>query len=169
MKAFTSEVQGLTKFNIGVLGDTHGDHVSIEAALKKLGPLDALIHVGDYYRDGEALAHTLHIPVIAVVGNCDARRQPDREWIELAGKRFFVTHGHLQGVKQGTVSLMREARLHQASVVVFGHTHVPAAFSRQGILFVNPGSTHAGRKGKGRACALLVVTGTEMAVTHFSL
>ncbi|MBT9176997.1 MAG: Phosphodiesterase YfcE [Firmicutes bacterium] len=168
-ESFLREFQYLMKFNIGILGDTHGDHVSIEAALKKLGPLDALIHVGDYYRDGEALAHTLHIPVIAVVGNCDARRQPDRELIELAGKRIFVTHGHLQGVKQGTVSLVREARLRQANVVLFGHTHVPAAFSQHGILFVNPGSTHAGRKGKGRACALLVVTGTEVEVTHFSL
>ncbi len=156
-------------YRIGVVGDTHGDYVSMEAALGKLGPLDALIHVGDFYRDGEALANTLPIPVIAVVGNCDARPKPDREVVELAGKRFFITHGHLQGVKQGAENLKREARLHRANVVVFGHTHMPAVFSHLGILFVNPGSTHAGRKGAARSCALLVVTGTEIDATLFSL
>jgi len=156
-------------YRLGILGDTHGDRVSIDIALEKLGLMDALIHVGDYFRDGEALAETLGIPIIGVVGNCDARRQPDRELIELAGKRFFVTHGHLQGVKQGAGNLAREAKLHKADVAVFGHTHVPAVFRQQGILFVNPGSTHVGRKGTARSCALLVVAGGELHVSHFSL
>ena len=156
-------------YRIGVLGDTHGDQPSIEAALEILGPMDALIHVGDYYRDGEALAHALRIPVIGVVGNCDVRRQPNRELLELGGKRFFITHGHLQGVKQGTENLKREARLHRAEVVAFGHTHVPGVFEHLGILFVNPGSTHVGRKGKARTCALLTITGAEVAVAHFPL
>jgi putative phosphoesterase len=156
-------------YRCGILGDTHGDQASIEAALQKLGCVEAIIHVGDHYRDGEALAHKLGIPVIAVVGNCDARRQPARELIELGGKRFFVTHGHLQGVKLGVGNLVHEAKLHRADIAVFGHTHVPTVFSQQGILFVNPGSTHAGRKGTARSCALLVIAGGEVHVSHFSL
>jgi putative phosphoesterase len=156
-------------YRLGILGDTHGDQASIESALQKLGNIEAMIHVGDHYRDAEALAHRLGIPVVAVVGNCDARRQPERELIELGGKRFFVTHGHLQGVKQGVGNLVREAKLYRADIAVFGHTHVPTVSSQQGILLINPGSTHAGRKGAARSCALLVITKEEVHVSHFSL
>jgi len=156
-------------YRIGVLSDTHGDLLSIESALTRLGSLDALVHAGDYYRDGERLALKLPIPVIAVVGNCDARRHPLEEIVELAGKKFFVTHGHLYGVKNGTQNLVREARRRRADVVVFGHTHVPVLFSELGMVFVNPGSTHSGRRGAAPACSLIIITGTQVDVAHFSL
>lgn len=157
------------EFRIGVLSDSHGDFRSIERALGTLGRLDALIHAGDYYRDSERLTRLLDIPVIGVVGNCDAQRQPQDELIELAGQRFFVTHGHHYGVKTGTESVVKEARRRRAEVVVFGHTHVPVMFVRHSIVFLNPGSTHEGRNGAGPSCALVKLHGAQIEAAFFTL
>lgn len=156
-------------FRIGVLSDSHGDFDSIEAALEQLGRIDALIHAGDYYRDGERLTRLLDIPVIGVVGNCDPLRHPADELFELAGQRFFVTHGHHYGVKAGTQGIVQEARHRRADVAVFGHTHVPVMFVRHGIVFINPGSTHEGRKGAGPSCALIRIVGSHIEAAFFTL
>ena len=76
--------------------------------------------------------------IIAVRGNCDAEVDQmvlpfpimdDSKTITIDGRKVFLMHGHHDLDYSG------------ASVVMSGHTHVPVLEKRNGILFLNPGST----------------------------
>lgn len=106
---------------------------------------DVLIHLGDYYRDADALALEFpHIPLYALPGNCDqyyAGYLPDPvSLIELDGIRLFLTHGHKHGVKYDLTKLKMEARRAGAQAVLFGHTHSQLICHEDGLWIINPGS-----------------------------
>jgi putative phosphoesterase len=122
-----------------------------------MGAVDLLFHLGDHYRDGQRLAEQMGVTVIGVAGNCDPRLGSSYELIELAGVRFYVTHGHTLGVKISVAELVQSAARHRCDVVLFGHTHVPQIFSDRGILFVNPGSTAYPRHGTRAGYAVLTL------------
>lgn len=147
---------------IGVLSDSHGDFASLEAALLAMGEIDFVLHAGDHLRDSVRLSRVLAIPVIGVAGNCDYLQHPTEELVELEGQRFFIAHGHNHGVKTDTSSIIQDARRHRVDIAIYGHTHVPALFVRHGILFLNPGSTSAGRKGAVSSCAILTIEDTHV-------
>ena len=147
---------------IGVLSDSHGDFPSLEGALSIMGEIDFVLHAGDYLRDSMRLSRVLTIPVIGVAGNCDTLHHPTEEIIELGGQRFFIAHGHHHGVKADTSGIIHAARRHRVDVAIYGHTHVPALFVQYGILFLNPGSTSAGRKGTTSSCAILTIEDTRV-------
>jgi len=127
-----------------------------------MGSVEVLFHAGDYLRDVRSLILRHNIPIIGVAGNCDYPRHPEEEIVELFGQRFFVTHGHTLGVKSGRRSLVRAARRAKCDVAIYGHTHVPALFMENGILFVNPGSTSQGRSGTPPSCAVLTIEGSAI-------
>ncbi|RKO67706.1 metallophosphoesterase [Desulfofundulus salinus] len=148
---------------VGVVSDTHGRVDRAIKLLNQLEPLDLLLHAGDYYRDGQLLAEALNVPVRAVAGNCDFQTGgPGEEVLELAGKKVFLTHGHLYHVHFSLQKLLYRALELQADVVVFGHTHVRYCNVHEGILFFNPGSIHDPRGEHGPGCGLLVIDGREV-------
>lgn len=123
-----------------IFSDSHGRLDHARKALQEAGPVDLLLHAGDFYRDALTLAAESSLPVIAVPGNCDgAVAGPAEELFELAGHRVLMTHGHLNGVDR-MGSLLQKAKENEAEAVVFGHTHIPQSVTRDGILFFNPGS-----------------------------
>ena len=154
---------------IGVLSDSHGDFASLEVALLAMGEIDYVLHAGDYLRDSTRLSRVLTIPVIGVAGNCDSLQHPVEELVELGGQRFFIVHGHQHGVKTDTSGIVQVARRHRVDVAIYGHTHVPAIFVQHGILFLNPGSTSAGRKGATNSCAVLTIEDTHVDATCIPL
>lgn len=107
---------------------------------------DAVVHLGDYYDDGAAMAEEFGLSrFYQVPGNCDKYRiyTPVAETLveKVCGVRLFMTHGHIHRVKQGLGALMADARKTGAQGVLFGHTH--AAYCRQeedGLWVLNPGS-----------------------------
>ena len=121
---------------------------------------DAVVHLGDHYDDGEALAETYPgIPVHQVAGNCDRFRAPisSREMLcySLGGVRVFMTHGHRHNVKFDTAWLLADARSKQAAAVLYGHTHVAdCRRESDGLWVLNPGSS-----GYGGGSAGLIETG----------
>ncbi len=126
---------------IGVVSDTHGSLSTAIKLIREMGELDLLLHAGDYYRDAAALAREFNLPVRAVVGNCDlAAKGPVEEYIELAGWRILLCHGHRYRVKIGLLPLFYLAQEMGADLVVFGHTHRAEEFTRGGIKFLNPGT-----------------------------
>ncbi|MDP3486610.1 MAG: metallophosphoesterase [Bacillota bacterium] len=147
---------------IGVVSDSHGDITSLEAALIVMGEIDYILHAGDNLRDSVRLSRILTIPVIGVAGNCDYLQHPTEEIIELGGQRFFIAHGHNHGVKTDTSGIIQAARRYRVDIAIYGHTHVPALFVQYGILFLNPGSTSAGRKGTASSCAVLTIEDTHV-------
>ena len=65
---------------------------------------------------------------------------PREEEIEIAGKKFLVTHGHYYGVSIDETGVVEEARSRNCDGVMFGHTHRPVLEVIDGILAINPGS-----------------------------
>ena len=122
-----------------VLSDTHG----YEAAGIFDGA-DAVIHLGDCFSDE---IHT-NLPIYRVKGNCDAENAPTEQLLELCGRKIFITHGHLYGVKQSLNRLYYRAEELGADAALFGHTH--AAFCERvgNILLLNPGSISRPRAGE---------------------
>lgn len=128
-----------------VLSDSHSSRSFMRLAVERLKP-DVLVHLGDYYDDGEVLhSEYPRIPMYQVAGNCDRYRCPP--WVSeictvpIGGVRVYMTHGHRQGVKQSLSRLIAEAREAQTALVLFGHTH--SAYAEQlsdGLWVMNPGS-----------------------------
>lgn len=133
---------------VGVLSDTHGSVSAIEACLSKMRDVQLILHAGDYFEDAQKIAAKLGIKVVGVTGNCDYMvKGPSEEMVMAGGRRIYLTHGHQYQVKRDLFLLIKRARTLRADVAVFGHTHVPTVFQRDGILFINPGSPQSPRRG----------------------
>jgi hypothetical protein len=123
-----------------VFSDSHGRIDYARKVLKGAGQVDLILHAGDFYIDAMALAEEFSLPVKAVAGNCDGvAGGPEEELFELAGRRFLMTHGHLNGINR-MGNLLKKAREYGAEAVIFGHTHMSQSVKMDGILFFNPGS-----------------------------
>ena len=117
---------------IGVISDTHG--LLRVAAIAALRGCDAIIHAGDIGKP-EVLEQLAELaPLTAIRGNVDtwAADLPDTAVLTLAGKRFYVIHN----VKE----LALDPRTAGFSAVISGHSHMPKSETRDGVLFLNPGS-----------------------------
>ncbi|HHY76392.1 MAG TPA: metallophosphoesterase [Firmicutes bacterium] len=143
---------------IGILSDTHGNLSRLEACIQAMPDVELLLHAGDFYEDARKVGASLGIRVVAVTGNCDYMvKGPSEEMLAVGSRRIYLTHGHLYHVKRDLTLLVQRSKALGADVTVFGHTHVPVVFRREGILFVNPGSPHSPREA-GPSFALLDVT-----------
>ena len=149
-----------------VLSDSHGDTAAMDRLLKDLRArelsVDAFIHAGDYAADTNYLSAETGLPIYAVWGNSDPYKQrhyhkPD-EFIELADKMIWLTHGHryLQ-TAHDLQELHEQAQVYVVDIVVYGHTHRPAIDNIDEILFLNPGSISMPRMSKP-SYAILEVT-----------
>ena len=103
---------------------------------------DAVLHLGGHASDCERIIQTFpRIYLRAVRGNCDfGEAELDRDEFVLGGKRFFMTHGNLYGVKMGLDSLVNTAMCAEADIVLFGHTHIPFYDEYGELYIINPGS-----------------------------
>ena len=119
---------------IGVVSDTHG--LLRPEALDRLRGVDRIVHAGDIGSPEVLSALAAVAPVTAVRGNNDrdawARDLPETVILEVGQVRLYILHD----VKTIAIDLRAEA----IAAVVAGHSHKPALASRDGILFMNPGS-----------------------------
>ena len=128
-----------------VLSDSHSGMSFMRYCVDKLRP-DHIVHLGDHYGDGEALAEAYsHIRFHQIPGNCDQyRRDPwmvDVLSYDIGGVRFFMSHGHKHGVKSGNSLFVEAARNSGAAVALYGHTHEAECFQTpEGMWVMNPGS-----------------------------
>lgn len=142
---------------IAVVGDTHGKIEPVKRELSKVKP-DYMLFTGDFYGDARRLSHHAGVSYQAVAGNCDAADAGPHEIIaELAGKRFYMVHGHQYGVKLGLQSLLYRGQEQEADVVLFGHTHVPCCEMVDNIWLINPGSASRPRGGGSASWCLIDV------------
>lgn len=141
---------------IGITGDTHGNIKQFNQAMHLLHDCELVLHTGDFYRDIESLPEEQKKKVIAVSGNCDHEKQlPTERTISIAGRKIFLCHGHQFGVKSGLNRLYYKALEIEATIAIFGHTHVPALVKEKGIYLVNPGSASEPRVYGGPTCLRL--------------
>jgi len=119
---------------VGLISDTHG--LLRPEARAALRGSQIIIHAGDIgtpeiLDDLRAIA-----PTFAVRGNNDtqawAAALPEKETVDAAGRQIWVLHQ--------IAHLYREAVGEGCIAVIFGHTHKPWIATRDGVLYVNPGS-----------------------------
>ena len=133
-----------------VVSDSHGESDRLWELCERHPEIDTVCHLGDGMREAEDMAAVYpHRRFFWVAGNCDfAMMSPPLMREEcVAGKRLFLTHGHLFGVK-GDLTRLAEAGLARGvEAVLFGHTHRPFEEWRNGMLLFNPGSLKNGDYG----------------------
>lgn len=128
-----------------VLSDSHAALSFMRYCIDKVKP-DHVVHLGDHYDDGAAMAQeNPNIRFHQVPGNCDRYRCDP--WITellcypIGGVKLYMTHGHKQCVKSGTHLLLLEARKSGAQAVLYGHTHQAQCYQEEdGLWVLNPGS-----------------------------
>lgn len=137
-----------------VLSDSHSALSFMRLCIAAVKP-QHVIHLGDHYDDGVAMAEeNPNIRFHLVPGNCDRYRcetnLPQVLCYDIGGVRFFMTHGHLHGVKMDIGRLLADGRKNNARAVLYGHTHQKECFQdADGVWVLNPGScgTYGGSAG----------------------
>ena len=127
-------------------------------AIHALRGCDVLIHAGDVGDPAVVEQLRALAPTFVVRGNIDkgawASSLPATEVVEVDGRHFYVLHD----LSQLDVDPIAAG----FAVVVYGHSHQPSAQSRNGVLYINPGSAGPRRFKLPVTVALVKVTGDEI-------
>ena len=143
-----------------IFSDLHGDYKRAEEikAIWEEGNFDSIFLLGDILYHGPRndlppfycpkkvipILSELKDYITAVRGNCDAEVDQmvlpfnildERKIVEVDGRRILLHHGH------------HETDISKVSVVMSGHTHVPVLEEKDGVLYLNPGSTTIPKNG----------------------
>lgn len=150
-----------------IASDLHGSAAAVRTLATRIeeeAP-DRIVLLGDLlyhgprndlpqgYAPKEALAilNGMADSIVAVRGNCDAEVDQmvldfpcmaDYALIEVDGRLLYCTHGHLPGKSPDDAPA-----LPKGSAFLSGHTHAKTLEERNGVLFVNPGSTSIPKDG----------------------
>jgi putative phosphoesterase len=144
---------------LGLVSDTHMPRrcdALPPGLFEALRGVDLLLHAGDVGELWVLDRLAAIAPVVAVHGNddtADAQRElPYQQVVVAGGARVLLCHSHNPDLAAEMASrqsdalppkLARVAGLGAgagASVVVFGHWHIPLAIEVDGVLLVNPGA-----------------------------
>src|SRR4026209_134884 len=145
---------------VGVISDTHG--LLRPEAIAALRGSDLIVHAGDIGRRDVLEQLRDLAPTCAVRGNIDVQPWARNVAVVRAGRhRLLVLHD----ISQLEIDPLRAGY----SAVVFGHSHRASVESREGVLFLNPGSAGPCRFGLPVTMARLQVTGKTMRPTLLTL
>ncbi len=131
-----------------ILSDSHGAVFHLKRILQKETGADVVFHLGDGAPDLRSCADLMKDKqTFANKGNCDGslHHLPAENIVSFENQTVFACHGHIYGVKNSLTPLMFAAMKHEASICLYGHTHIPSIDFRNGIIFVNPGAVYDGR------------------------
>lgn len=124
----------MATLNIGVISDTH--NLLRPQARAALEGVDHIIHAGDIM--GQDLLDKLGAiaPLTVVRGNNDwgpwAASIPATTRVDLGGVQIYVVHD--------IATLDINPAAEGIDIVIYGHSHKPLADTRNGVLYLNPGS-----------------------------
>ena len=116
---------------IGVISDTH--RLVRPEALTALRGVEHIIHAGDIGFPSVVDSLRRIAPVTAVRGNVDyGDHYPETAVVELGGALIHVIHN--------IDDLDLDPRAAGFSAVIYGHSHIAAQETHDGVLYFNPGS-----------------------------
>jgi putative phosphoesterase len=119
---------------IGVISDTHG--LLRPEVAPALAGVERILHLGDVGKPSVLKELARIAPVTAVRGNIDRTgpcgKLPETEVLLLEGRYIYMLHD--------LNTLHLDPAAGKFAAVLFGHTHVPNFYRRQGVLYFNPGS-----------------------------
>jgi putative phosphoesterase len=142
--------------NLGVISDTHG--LLRPQAVAALRGCDLIIHAGDV--GDEAVLDGLRgiAPTHAIRGNIDtatwAQRLPATGIVAVGELSFYLLHN--------IADLDLDPPTAGFAAVVYGHSHQPSIETRDGVLYLNPGSAGPRRFRLPVTLARVTVAGTEL-------
>ncbi|AFA47112.1 metallophosphoesterase family protein [Acetobacterium woodii] len=144
---------------IGIMSDSHGNLKAVKQAVDEMGPVDVIIHLGDYVEDALYLRTITNTPVHILKGNLDSYANEGSMVLEttLGGFTFFASHGHKYGVKNNLDRLYYAGMEKNAQVVLYGHTHQAYINDDGRMLVMNPGSVGAPRMGDPESYGLITI------------
>ena len=142
---------------VGVISDTHG------LLRPEVAPIfegvDLILHAGDIGNPEVLEGLRTIAPVIAVRGNNDsggwAKRIPEVQIANAGAVSIYMLHD----VKELAPEAARDFQ-----VVVSGHSHRPSVATRNGVLFLNPGSAGPRRFKLPISVARLTIEGSSVRV-----
>jgi putative phosphoesterase len=141
---------------VGVISDTHG--LLRPQAIEALRGSDLIIHAGDVGTPDLLDPLRALAPLRVVRGNVDtgawARLLPMTESIEVGEVKFHMLHDIAQ--------LDCDPAAAGFAAVVFGHSHRPLIETRDGVLYLNPGSAGPRRFDLPISLARVRVSGREI-------
>jgi uncharacterized protein len=141
---------------VGLISDTHG--LLRPEARAFLYGCDYIVHGGDIGHPGILEELSLLAPVTAVRGNNDtgswAEQLCETEFLKVGGLFVYAIHDLAQIDIDPIAAGVR--------VVVSGHSHKPLVEERNGVLYVNPGSSGPRRFKLPIAFGELLVTGSTV-------
>ena len=146
---------------VGVISDTHGLLRPEAVTALRDAKVDHILHAGDV--GNIAIIDTLRevAPVTAIRGNIDLHGAcadlPATEAVELDGALFYLVHS--------IRDLDLEPVAAQVAAVISGHSHQAAVETRNGVLYLNPGSAGPRRFRQPVTLALLKIEGTTLTPT----
>lgn len=131
----------MTGKKILIVSDTHGHMRNLHEVLKRVSPVDMLIHCGDVEGQEEEIRTLVDCETHIVAGNNDYfSTLPREEEFGIGRYKIFMTHGHSYGVSVGIERIVEEASSRGVDAVIFGHTHKPLNEKIRGVRVLNPGS-----------------------------
>lgn len=125
-----------------VLSDSHGKLENFYTAISFFeDEISCIIHLGDFFQDAKKIEKKYSkIPIFYVAGNNDFLEDKTEKYVNIFGKKVFLTHGHRYNVYFGADKLFYKAKEMGADICLFGHTHNPFAEQSEGVFILNPGS-----------------------------
>jgi putative phosphoesterase len=141
---------------IGVISDTHG--LLRPEITRVFHGVDLIVHAGDIGRAAVLKALGDLAPVVAVKGNVDrgewAESLRETQVVEAQATFLYVIHE--------IEKLDLEPSAAGFAAVIHGHSHVPLAVEKDGVLYLNPGSAGPRRFRLPASVAILDVDGKSI-------
>ena len=140
-----------------IVSDTHRNITNLLQLIKKIGPLDMLVHCGDVEGSELIIDKIVDCPVEMVQGNNDFFSNLPKEKEFMIGRyRVWLTHGHNYYISMNTEMIKQEARDREADIVMCGHTHKPMVDIGKDLTLINPGSISYPRQENRRPSYVLM-------------
>ena len=160
-----------------IFSDTHSYLPPALKAVKQVGDIDMILHLGDCIDDAEKISAETGIQYKAVRGNRDWHADaPYIDFWELEGIKIMALHGHLEDISRNEPDEERQqkfkiladkAKSKNAGIVLYGHDHLAEKFHIDNILFFNPGEMVYGAK--KFTCGVLEIKAGEFWIEHVEI
>lgn len=152
-------------FKILVVSDSHGNTELLKRIVTENSSCELVIHLGDNAADANEVMRDFQTKAnLSVLGNCDMGYFLDKVnydgTFSVEERRIFYTHGHKYNA---SVDMMvAQAKMKNADIVLYGHTHVSFAEEIRGVLVINPGSISLPRDGTNGTYCVIEIDGKKV-------
>lgn len=152
-----------------IVSDTHRHDSNLTEVLRRVSPIDCLIHLGDAEGSEDYIRQIANAPVHIVSGNNDFFSDLPREEEFMLGRyKVLITHGHYYYVSLDLQEIHRQALARGVDIVMFGHTHRPYLEQTPDLTVLNPGSLSYPRQ-EGRLPSYMIMEIDREGEAHYTV